>query len=89
MDASLRHLQALYPAFMRYCLSASDTVPTSSEDETIELPQLLCPIIDFTASVVRGGKAKAWLDGGNLERLVTAVFEFAQMTDDDVRFCVR
>lgn len=39
---------------------------------------------DFVAAVTRGGKAKAWFDGGHLSALVTAVFKFVQMTSDDV-----
>lgn len=85
LTASLNHLQALYPTFARFYLSSSESVPRSSEDESIELPQLICPIIDFVAAVTRGGKAKEWFDGGNLAALISAVFNFVQMTDEDVR----
>jgi hypothetical protein len=84
LAASLNHFQALYPTFAQFYLSSSEPAPGSSEDETIELPQLLCPILDFVTSVARGGKAKEWFAEGNLNALISAVFSFAQMTDEDV-----
>jgi hypothetical protein len=84
ITASLNHLQTLYPTFAQYYLSSSESVPRSSEDESIELPQLICPIIDFVAAVTRGGKAKEWFDGGNHAALTSAIFNFVQMTDEDV-----
>lgn len=33
---------------------------------------------------MRGGKARDWLEGVNLSGLVIAIFNLAQMTDDDV-----
>jgi len=83
--ASLNHLRALYPTFSSYCLTALESTPNTSEDEPIELPQLICPIIDFLAAVVRGGKARDWLRDENILSLVSLVFSFVQMTDDDVR----
>jgi hypothetical protein len=84
LTASLTHFHVLYPIFAQYYLSSSHSVPRSSEDESIELPQLICPIIDFVAAVARGAKAKEWFDAGNLHSLILAVFNFVQMTDDDV-----
>lgn len=85
LTASLNHFQTLYPTFAQFYLSSSESAPRSSEDESIELPQLICPIIDFVAAVARGGKAKEWFDSRNLAALVSAVFNFVQMTDEDVR----
>jgi hypothetical protein len=84
LTASLTHFQALYSTFAQFYLSSSEPAPCSSEDETIELPQLLCPILDFVSAVARGGKAKEWFSEGNLNALISAVFSFAQMTDEDV-----
>lgn len=50
----------------------------------MELPQLLCPILDFVTAVSRGGKAREWFVGGNLTALISSVFNFVQMTDEDV-----
>lgn len=85
MASSLHHLRALYPTFCTYYLAASESAPNTSEDEAIELPQLLCPIIDFLAAVIRGGKARGWLVDDNILAVVSSVFAFVQMTDEDVR----
>ncbi|KAI0829067.1 ARM repeat-containing protein [Trametes gibbosa] len=83
LSAALVHLSALFPAFSNYYLQASLSVPRSSEDETIELTQLVCPMLDFIANVVRSGKAKDWFEGPNLAGLVENVFSWVQMTKDD------
>ncbi|KAH9486456.1 Importin-9 [Psilocybe cubensis] len=84
LNASLNNLRSLYPTFSTYYLAAAESVPNSSEDEPIELPQLLCPIIDFLAAVIRGGKGKDWIVDENVAAVVSSVFAFVQMTDDDV-----
>lgn len=84
LASSLTHLRAYWPTFVHYYISSSSPVPNSSEDDSIELPQLLCPIIDFISTVARGGKAKAWFSQENLTSLIDAVFNYTQMTDDDV-----
>ena len=86
LTASLNHLTVLYPTFSHYYLSATEAVPSTSEDESIELPQLLCPIIDFLSTVIRGGKAREWLGEENMLSLVVSMFNYVQMTDDDVSF---
>ncbi|KAF5384768.1 hypothetical protein D9615_001050 [Tricholomella constricta] len=83
LSDSLVHLQALHPTFSQYYLSSSESAPRSSEDEAIELPQLICPILDFAAAVTRGGKAKEWFTTENLNALIDAVCDFVQMTDED------
>ncbi|KAJ2917840.1 hypothetical protein MD484_g2556, partial [Candolleomyces efflorescens] len=83
LASSLHHLQAVYPAFTHYYLSASESVPRSSEDEAVELPQLICPILDFLSSVSRSGKARTWFIGANLSALIAAIFNLVQMTDED------
>lgn len=40
--------------------------------------------MDFVSSVVRGGRAKDWFTGANATALISAVFDYIQMTDDDV-----
>ena len=84
LAASIHHLQALYPPFERYYISSSDSVPQTSEDETVELTQLICPVLDFLASVVRGGKARSWFVNDHLAAVIVSVFKLAQMTDEDV-----
>ncbi|KAF8167572.1 armadillo-type protein [Crassisporium funariophilum] len=84
LTASLNHLRVLYPTFLHYYLSASEPVPSSSEGEPIELPELLCPIIDFLSSVTRGSKGREWLGHDNLVPLISSIFNYVQMTDDDV-----
>ncbi|KAG6911255.1 hypothetical protein DXG01_002093 [Tephrocybe rancida] len=83
LSNSLIHLQALHPTFTEFYLSSSESAPRSSEDEPIELPQLICPIMDFAAAVTRGGKARDWFTTSNLHSLVAAVFGFVQMTEED------
>ncbi|KAG5644159.1 hypothetical protein DXG03_009054 [Asterophora parasitica] len=83
LSDSLIHLRALHPAFAQYYLSSSESAPQSSEDEAIELPQLICPIFDFAAAATRGGKAREWLNTANLNALVAAVLDLVQITDED------
>lgn len=84
MPASLVHLNTLFTTFDRYYLASTESVPSSSEDETIELPQLITSIMDFVSSVVRAGRAKEWFTGDNAVSLISAIFSYIQMTDDDV-----
>ena len=84
LSSSLHHLQTLYPTFVHYYISSSDSVPHTSEDEIIELPQLIVPIIDFVSNVARGGKARGWFDAQRFPALVSAIFRFTQMTEEDV-----
>ncbi|GAW03271.1 ARM repeat-containing protein [Lentinula edodes] len=83
VPASLVHLNTLYTTFDRYYLASTESVPSSSEDETIELPQLITSIMDFVSSVVRAGRAKEWFTGDNAVSLISAIFSYIQMTDDD------
>ncbi|EAU92368.2 hypothetical protein CC1G_00587 [Coprinopsis cinerea okayama7 len=83
LSYALVHLQKLYPVFAHYYLASSDSVPRTSEDESVELPQLICPIMDFISSAMRGRKARLWFTGDNLSLLVSAVFNLSQVTDED------
>ncbi|KAJ6520160.1 armadillo-type protein [Mycena sanguinolenta] len=83
LSMSLSHLHSLYGPFSQYYLSSAESAPRSSENESIELPQLICPIFDFTAAVTRGGKSKGWFESQNLSALIASVFSFLQMTSDD------
>lgn len=89
LDSSLTHLKSIFPAYEIYDINAAESVPTSTEDEAIELPHLICPLFDLVSNIVRGGRAKQWLDpkyqSQNLTNLVGVVFQFAQMTAEDVR----
>ncbi len=73
-------------SFIHYYISAADSPPRTSEDETIELPDLIVPIVDFIAAVARGGKAKLWFDAQHFPALVSAVFKFTQVGEQDVSF---
>ncbi|KAI0673956.1 ARM repeat-containing protein [Trametes maxima] len=83
LTAALNHLSALFPTFTHYYLQSSASVPRSSEDETIELTHLACPLLDFVSSAGRSGKAKDWFEGDNLAGLVSGVFSWVQMTGED------
>ncbi|KAH7924492.1 ARM repeat-containing protein [Leucogyrophana mollusca] len=83
LSASLRHLQVIFPTYNHYYISASGSTPGSSEDETVELPQLICPLFDFVSNAIRGGKAKGWLAAENTNALIEAIFSYAQMTAED------
>jgi len=85
LDASLRHLQLLFQTYDHFYISASGSAPGSSEEETVELPHLVSPLFDFLSNVVRGGKAKDWLQAENLNGLVSAIFNYTQITAEDVR----
>ncbi|KAJ7597774.1 ARM repeat-containing protein [Mycena floridula] len=80
---SLTNLNSVYPTFERYYLASSDPVPPSTEDEPIELTHLISAILDFLAAVARGGKAKDWFTSESLVPLISSVFSFTQMTDND------
>lgn len=88
LSASLVHLSVLYPVFAQYYLHGTASVPRSSEDATIELIHLVCPVVDFVASIARSGKAQDWYEGDNLTNLIGAVLPWVQMTSDDVS-CLR
>ncbi|CDO77258.1 hypothetical protein BN946_scf184753.g8 [Trametes cinnabarina] len=83
LRTALEHLSALYPTFAHFYLQSAASVPDSSEDETIELTHLVCPMLDFVASVARSGKAKDWFEGTNLAGLISGVFSWVQMTSED------
>ncbi|KAG6896763.1 hypothetical protein C0992_006277, partial [Termitomyces sp. T32_za158] len=83
LTASVVHLQALHATFTEYYLSSSEATPGSSEEEAIELPQLICPILDFVSAVTREGKQRDWFNMNNIGSLVAAVFDFVQMTNED------
>ncbi|EPQ60043.1 ARM repeat-containing protein [Gloeophyllum trabeum ATCC 11539] len=83
LNASLYHLQALLPTFTQYYLSPDNSAPRTSEDEPIDLAQLVCPLLDFVNNVTRGGKAKSWYEQGHLAELVRLMFDWMQMTSDD------
>lgn len=84
LSASLNHLQILLPTFIHFYLSSSDSPPGSSEDEHVGLPHVICPLIDFMSTAMRGGKAREWFDSTNLHILIGAVFNYVQMTQEDV-----
>ena len=85
LDASLRHLQQLLPAFLQYYLDPNSTPPTSTEDEDISLPRLASSIIDFVSNIARTASARPWFEQpSHLEQLITVVFHWIQMTPEDV-----
>jgi hypothetical protein len=84
LTLSLNHMRTLFPTFSQYYLSSTESVPSSSEDGNIDLQQLICPILDFVSAVSRGGKAKEWFQKENMDALISMVFSYSQMTDEDV-----
>jgi importin-9 len=84
LTAALNHLNSLYETFDRYYLSSSETVPTSSEDDPVEFLQLITSTLDFISAVARGGKAREWFTSERSTALVSSVFNYIQMTDEDV-----
>ncbi|KAL0951964.1 hypothetical protein HGRIS_008615 [Hohenbuehelia grisea] len=83
LSSSVAHLHQLYPTFERCYLDATDAVPGTSEDGSIELAQLTCPLLDFVGAVARGGKARDWFNEANLSVLVSAVLNHVQITNED------
>ncbi|KAF8870248.1 ARM repeat-containing protein [Mucidula mucida] len=83
LDLAVGHLDILYPMFDRYYLSSSDPIPSSSEDEPVHLSHLISAILDFISGMVRGGKAKSWFTAEHSAALISSVFKYAQMTDED------
>ncbi|KAF9260865.1 ARM repeat-containing protein [Marasmius fiardii PR-910] len=83
LNASLHHLVALYPTYDQCYLAATETVPLSSEDEPISLPQVVSSAMDFVASVVRAGRARDWLNDDRSAALISAIINYIQMTDED------
>lgn len=87
LSLALGHLRDLLPTFIHYYLSSSsDSPPSASEEEPIQLNMLGCPIIDFTSSLSRGSKAKGWWNETNVESLIISLSGWMQMTEDDVYF---
>jgi importin-9 len=84
LTSSLNHLRSLLSTYSRYYLSNAESVPPSSEGGSIDLPQLICPILDFFAAVSRGGRAKGWFGEENLRSLIALVFSYVQMAEEDV-----
>lgn len=84
LAASLGHLQGYFPAYVQYYLAADNAVPKNSEDESIELPEVVAPIVDFVAAVARAGKAKEWYTPEKIGALVEMVFAFAQISIESV-----
>jgi hypothetical protein len=85
LSASLVHLQAYYPAYVQYYLAADDAVPKTSEDESIELPAVAAPIMDWLTTIARGGKAKEWFTPDCVSALVETVFAWAQISVESVK----
>ncbi|KAF8131585.1 armadillo-type protein [Boletus edulis] len=87
LDSSLADLKSILPAYEIYYVNATESTPGSTEDEPVDLPYLICPLFDLVSNIVRGGKAKQWLDSQNqsqnLTNLVGLIFRFAQMTAED------
>ncbi len=82
--ASLHHLHALYPTFVRYYLTDSVPIPNSSEGEPIELYKLITALVDFVSDATRQSKSRVTFDEGTLGKLVNALVQWAQMTKENV-----
>ena len=84
LNASLHHLNSLFPTFSHYYISSLSPIPSTSEDDTFDLVQLIVPILDFVATAARSGKAKAWFDPTTVTALTSEVYSWLQMTSADV-----
>ncbi len=82
--AALHHLHALYPTFVRYYLTDSVPVPSSSEGEPIELYKLITALVDFVSDATRQSKSRVSFDEGTLGKLVNALVQWTQMTKENV-----
>lgn len=89
LAGTLHHLKFIYPLYKGCYITGVQPTLRSSEDEAVELPYLICPMFDFLSNVIRGGKAKEWLKAQNLTDLVDLIFQYGQMTADDVRSRIR
>uniref|UniRef100_A0A0W0FXL4 Importin N-terminal domain-containing protein n=1 Tax=Moniliophthora roreri TaxID=221103 RepID=A0A0W0FXL4_MONRR len=83
LAAALNHLATVYPTFNQCYIAVAESVPASSEDEPIELPQLITTAMDFVSAIARGGRARDWFGGDKSAALVSAVFDYIQMTEED------
>jgi hypothetical protein len=80
LSASLHHLQAYFPTYTQFYLVADASVPKNSEDESIELPEVAAPILDFISAIARGGRAKDWFGSDQVAGLVKAIFAWSQIS---------
>ncbi|KAJ3485236.1 hypothetical protein NLI96_g5101 [Meripilus lineatus] len=83
LSAALHHLDVLLPTFYTHYIACTASVPPSSEDETIDLTQLICPLFDFISNAARGGKAKDWFNHTNLNSVITSIFNQARLSNND------
>ncbi|KIP03840.1 hypothetical protein PHLGIDRAFT_31632 [Phlebiopsis gigantea 11061_1 CR5-6] len=83
LTSCLAQLHVLFPTFHQFYVLGTGTVPLSSEDEKIDLPQLASSTLDFISTVVRGGKARDWFTDANVNELVGNVFRWTEMTADE------
>ena len=84
LNAAIHHLSVYYPTFNHYYLQQAAAIPHSSEDQTIELIHLVCPMLDFVSRIARSGRARDWFEGENFSNLINSVFSWVQMTHGDV-----
>src|SRR6266436_5344022 len=82
--AALHHLHALYPTFVRYYLTDSVPVPSSSEGEPIGLYKLITALVDFVSDATRQSKSRVSFDEGTLGKMVNALVQWTQMTKENV-----
>ncbi|KAH0837873.1 armadillo-type protein [Lanmaoa asiatica] len=75
LDSSLSHLKSIFPAYEIYYINATESVPGSIEEEAVELPYLICPLFDLVSNIVRGGRAKQWLDPQNQSQNLTNLID--------------
>ncbi|KAI0082121.1 ARM repeat-containing protein [Panus rudis PR-1116 ss-1] len=83
LTASLHHLDALYPTFSQCYLIPQINIPRTSEDENVDLTNLICNLFDFVAHIFRSGRAKDWFGTEQQIAFVRAVLQWVQMTTED------
>lgn len=84
LTASLNHLQAYYPFYYDNYIITDSPVPKNSEDEALELPEVVAPTLDFISSVARSGKSKDWFEPSAVNSLVEAILGWSQISTESV-----
>jgi len=85
LSASLNHLQCYYPFYYEHYVASDSPVPKNSEDESLELPEVAAPILDFVSSVARSGKAREWFEPTAMNALLEAVIGWSQISMESAR----
>lgn len=84
LTAALNHLQAYYSFYYENYIISDSPVPQNSEDESLELPEVAAPILDFVSSVARSGKSREWFEPSAINSLIEAILGWSQISTESV-----